>query len=240
VEGKTKTKGARPGSESWTEFRGVYRLRSGAYGASIWDRSSRTQVWLGTFGTAQDAARAYDAARTYGAAAGKLPPARKTTARSSFRGVHRLSSGACGAPIWDSSSRTRVWLGTFGTVEDAARACAAARASGAAPVQLAGATKRKNEDRSKFRGVYRTFCGKYGALIAHSNGKARTWRTFGTPEDAARAYDAAAVKLHGARAITNFGPDSVAPGTRLDDLSTADWQQAEELLKNMESTDVSQ
>jgi hypothetical protein len=198
-------------------------------------------VWLGTFGTAEDAARAYDAARTYGAAAaGKLSPARKTTARS-FRGVHRLSSGACGASIWDRSSRTRVWLGTFGTVEDAARACGAARAYGAAPIELAGAMERRKKDRSKYRGVYRTLCGKYGALIAHSKGKARTWLgTFGTAEDAARAYDAAAVKLHGARAITNFGPDSVAPGTRLDDLSTADWQQAEELLKDMESTDVSQ
>jgi hypothetical protein len=133
-----------------------------------------------------------------------------------------------------------VWLGTFGTVEDAARTCGAARAYGAAPVELAGAMERK-KDRSKYRGVYRTLCGKYGALIAHSKGKSRTWLgTFGTAEDAARAYDAAAVELHGARAITNFGPDSVAPGTRLDDLSTADWQQAEELLKDMESTDVSQ
>jgi hypothetical protein len=64
-------------------------------------------------------------------------------------------------------------------------------------------TARRPDAWTEFRGVYRSRSGRYAAQIGHS--KEKSWLgTFDAAEDAARAYDAAAVKLHGARAITNF------------------------------------
>ena len=42
------------------KFRGVHRLPSGNYRARI--SKGKSMVWLGTFGTAEEAARAFDAA----------------------------------------------------------------------------------------------------------------------------------------------------------------------------------
>lgn len=122
---------------AYKAFKGVYRRPSGAWIARIWIPEKKGRKYIGSYATAEDAARAYDHAATtlFGPAAYRNFPAedipepppslgdkKQKSKTSQYHGVSKASEGNRWMARISGGPNGTKYIGRYGTEEEAALA----------------------------------------------------------------------------------------------------------------------